>query len=139
VVRDAVRERRADVVDAEAVDEQLRQLVDRQLGLLLTHRPRARGRRRDDRLVAVEHLGEAAREPDALVVVAAVQVHLPAAGLLLGEHDLVPEPLEHLDRRLRGLGEERVTDAGDEERDLQRVSYALSTEAVPRSRASRSA
>ena len=36
--------------------------------------------------------------------VAGVDVHLPAAGLLLREHDLVPEPLEQLYGGLADVG-----------------------------------
>jgi hypothetical protein len=43
-------------------------------------------------------------------------VHLPAAGLLDRELDLVAEALEDLDRRLPRLREERVVEAGYEER-----------------------
>jgi hypothetical protein len=44
-------------------------------------------------------------------------VHLAAAGLPAGEDDLVAEPPQHLHGRPAGLREERVADAGDEERD----------------------
>src|SRR5215216_7272083 len=43
-------------------------------------------------------------------------MHLPAAGLLEGELDLVPEALEHLDGRPARLREERVVEAGYEQR-----------------------
>jgi hypothetical protein len=42
-------------------------------------------------------------------------VHLPAAGLLTPELDLVAEPFEHPDDGLAGLGRERVGQAGDED------------------------
>jgi hypothetical protein len=44
-------------------------------------------------------------------------VHLAAAGLLLGEGDLASEPLQQLDYGLAGAGEQRVVEAGDEQRD----------------------
>jgi hypothetical protein len=52
-----------------------------------------------------------------LELVAAVGLQLPAAGLGLGEVDDVAEALEHLDDGLPGAREERVVEAGDEERD----------------------
>ena len=104
----------------------------------LAHAADARRGRRDDDLVRrSKTLDEAPRQRRRLVPVAAVQVHLPAARLLGGEDDLVPEPLQHAHGRARGLGEDRVAEAGDEERDAHRCqvrSYALSTCAVPRSR-----
>ena len=70
------------------------------------------------RLVPVEDRERSARARRVrLVAVAAVQVHLPAAGLLGREHDLVAEPLEHRDRRPRSLRESVSAEAGDEERD----------------------
>jgi len=70
-----------------------------------------------DRLVAGEHVHEAARERSGLALVAGVVVHLPAAGLLLRELDPVAEALEQPDDRLAGLGEHRVVEAGDEQGD----------------------
>ena len=50
----------------------------------------------------------------AVIGIARVAVHLPAAGLLLGEHDLVPEALEQRHDRLPGGREQRVVEACDE-------------------------
>jgi hypothetical protein len=47
-------------------------------------------------------------------------VHLPAAGLLLREVDLVAEPLEQMYDRDAGRWEQRVVEAGDEERRAQK-------------------
>jgi len=68
------------------------------------------------RLGVAEHVHEAPHEGQGLALVAGVVVHLAAAGLRLGELDPVPEPLQHGDGRLSGFGEERVVEAGDEER-----------------------
>ena len=73
--------------------------------------------RRHDRVEAVEDLHEAARELLRLARVARVGVHLAAAGLLGGKHDLDPEPLEHGHGCLSDLREERVGEARDEEGD----------------------
>ena len=101
VQRDAVRERGADVLDAEHVHEELRQLVDRRTrerdahaAVVVAHEADARRARRDDRLRVPEHALEALGERPRVVLVARVAVHLPAAGLLRGEVDLAAEPLE---------------------------------------------
>ena len=143
VVGHAVREVRADVLHAEDVDEQLAELVHarpdrrdlagqpvvlRQLGqarvAVADHRG-ARSRRGDDRVVLAEHADEPARQRHGLQLVAGVRVHLPAAGLLLREDDLVPEPLEQPHHGLPRLREERVVEACDEER------YAQSAQSRP--------
>src|SRR4029079_4113770 len=56
-------------------------------------------------------------ELERLVAIAAVRVHLAATRLLDGEYDLVPEPLQELDRRSAGLRVERVAETRHEERD----------------------
>ena len=68
VQRHAVRERRADVLDAEHVDEELGQLVDRraverhaQPAVVLAHEADARRARRDDDLGVAEHALRSAR------------------------------------------------------------------------------
>ena len=100
VVGDAVRERRADVVDARAVRRAAptaRRAVSSQ-PVQLAHRADARRRRARRPLVAARRCAaKRAGEPRPPRAVAAVQVHLPAAGLLLREDDLVPEPLQHRD------------------------------------------
>ena len=80
----------------------------------------ARGRRRHDGLGAGEHALEPAGERVALVLVARVAVHLAAAGLRLGEVDLAPEALQQLHDRTPRLREQRVVEAGDEQRDPHR-------------------
>ena len=111
---DRVREVRADVGHAEDVDEELAQLVDlrrdrrdalrqarvdaavgRQAGderVIATDHRRARARRRDDGVIAGERVDEPLDERDARVLVARVEVHLAAAGLLGRELDVVAEP-----------------------------------------------
>ena len=130
-----MREGGADVRHAEPSHEQLRELehagrqvVDgaREIGVAglagqlrveLADVADARRGRRDDDLVPAEHAHEPARQRERVAPVAAVHVHLPAAGLLGREHHLVPEALEHLHRRAPRLGKDRVADAGDEEGD----------------------
>ena len=79
VVGDAVREDAPTSVDAEPVDEQLRELEHRrrlaaELRIELAHHPDARRRRRDDRVVAARRRRtKRAREPLRLVAVAAVR------------------------------------------------------------------
>jgi hypothetical protein len=64
---------------------------------------------------AAEDPDEATGEFGRLASVAGVQMHLPAAGLLSPELDLVAEPFKHLDDGLACLGRECVGQAGDEE------------------------
>ena len=96
-----MRERGADVLDLEHVDEELGQLADaiRDRRAVLAHHRDARRRRRDDVLRVAEHPLEAPGQRRALLRVARVDVHLAAAGLLLGEGDLDPEPLQQLHDR----------------------------------------
>ncbi len=77
-----------------------------------THEPEGR----DDGLVGREDLDEAPDQRDRLPLVAGVEVHLAAAGLLPRELDLVPEALEQLDRGPPGLGKKGVVEAGDKQR-----------------------
>ena len=119
VIRDAVREDCADVVDAELTDEELRQLEYVVGSVRLAQRAHARRRRRDDELVPGERLEQPARKPRGFGRIAAVQMHLAATRLLRREDDLVPEPLEHRDRGAGGLGRERVGETRYEERDAQ--------------------
>jgi len=117
VVRNPCRERRPDVVDAELRDEELRQLEDVLQPHELPHVTNAGRRGSDHRLALLEERPKAATESLGVTSIATVQVHLAAARLLGREHDLVTEPLQHLDRRAPGLGKQRVADAGDEQRD----------------------
>ena len=119
VIRDAVREDCADVVDAELTDEELRQLKYVVGSVRLAQRAHARRRRRDDELVPGERLEQPARKPRGFGRIAAVQMHLAATRLLRREDDLVPEPLEHRNRGAGGLGRERVGETRYEERDAQ--------------------
>ena len=124
---------RADVLHAEHVDQELRQLVDArghrgdlggeplvagQLGdprVVVAHHRRARPRRCDHRLRAAEDPHEAARQGDGLALVAGVEVHLAAAGLLQREVDLVAEPLQQPHDRLPSRGEHGVVEARQEQ------------------------
>ena len=114
-----MREGRADVLDAELRDEELRELEDarskHRTGL--ADHPDARRRGRHHGLEGLEDPFEPRRELLRLVPVAAVRVQLAAAGLLFRELDLVAEPLEHAHDGLRRLRKERVAEAGDEEAD----------------------
>ena len=112
----------ADVLDAEAVDEELGQLEDAAPTPVLAQvrdarRATARRPPRSPRTRA-----RSARPARRLVGVARVAVHLPAARLLLGELDLAPEPLQQLDDRPARPREQRVVEAGDEERDPHLVA-----------------
>ena len=135
VQRDAVRERRADVVHAEPVDRansvssNTRSATAGQgRGPCRRTTPTARRPPR-----GVEHALEAPRERQPVVGVARVEVHLPAAGLLLGEVDLAAEALQQLDDRPARLREQRVVEAGDEQRDPHRGgAYSALHADVPR-------
>jgi hypothetical protein len=129
VVRHAAAKAGTDVLDAAAVDEELRQLpgalgqsisVAREAGQVRANVCHARPGRRDDGLVRAEHVHEAPGEPARLVDVAGVEVHLPATRLLGRKSDGDPLMLEQLDGRLPHLRRERVRQARDEERALHR-------------------
>src|SRR5712691_9309301 len=119
LVRDAVREVRADVLHTEVRHQELRELEDapRQRRTELADHPDARGRRRHHGVETLEDAFEPRREGERFLAVAAVRVELAAAGLLGRELDLVSEPLEHAHDGLRRLWKERVAEAGDEETD----------------------
>src|SRR4051812_15140287 len=72
-----------------------------------------------------------------LALVAAVAVHLPAAGLVEWKLDLVPESFEERDDGTSGRGKERVVEAGEEERDPHAAARLERMKAIP-SRASAS-
>jgi hypothetical protein len=101
----------------------LRQLCEARVAVA-DHRG-ARPGRGDDGVVLAEHAHEPTGQRHGLQLIAGVRVHLTAAGLLLREHDLVPEPLEQPHNCLPGLREERVVEACDEER------YAQSAQSRP--------
>ena len=63
-----------------------------------------------------------AASADATSGMAGVQVQLPATGLLAGELDLHPEPLQEGDGRPTHGRLERVDKAGDEQRHAHRAS-----------------
>ena len=97
VQRHAVRERGADVGHARAGrpgTRSARTAARARRRHVLAHVADARGRRRDDDLVAARTRAPSAGQRRAVLPVARVAVHLPAARLLLREHDLVAEPLE---------------------------------------------
>jgi hypothetical protein len=134
MIRHAVGVVGADVGELELLDQKLGELehlggeglyvcgepcVPRQLGghgVELAHHAHTGAGGGDDGLVRREDLDEAPYQGYRLALVAGVEVHLAAAGLGEGKLDLVPEPLEHLDGRPAGLGEERVVEAGYEQR-----------------------
>lgn len=131
VIRDAVRKGCPDVLDAETTDEELAQLDDARdercdlplpLWLALDQRriqiangADTGGRGCDNQLGIAEDPDEPLGEGGRLAAVPGVQMHLPAAGLLGPELDLVTQPLEHLYDGLAGLRRERVGQTGDEE------------------------
>jgi hypothetical protein len=136
VVGDRVREVGPDVLDSEAVDEELAEVVDPrrdlldvsgqarvsylvgQLRELVADRPHAGGRRRDDGVVAGEGAQEAAHHRRRLFAVATVDVHLAAARLADREVDRHPEPLEQAHGGPAGIGEHRVVQTRDEQGDF---------------------
>src|SRR5262249_34693709 len=98
----------------------------------------------DHNLELAEHPHEPSCERRRGVAVAAVRMELPAARLRVREHDLVPESLEDRDRRPADLREDRVADAGDEQRDSHasahmkaQIRFSIATQATttPSSRA----
>ena len=127
VVGDPVRERGADVLDPEPLDEQLRQLeeprrprAERSPGsrdrcrapfrrTTTTARPPPRTPRRSSRTAARARLLRRDSRCSTW--------SLPAARLLGRELDLVAEPLEDRDGGLRRVGEQRVTETRGEEAD----------------------
>ena len=115
VVGDTVRVDGADVLDPEDVDQELGQLEDPLHAVPAQVRDARRGRR-DDGLEAVEHALEALDQRVAVIGVARVGVHLPAARLRLGELDLDPEAFQQLDDRLSRPRKQRVVEARHEER-----------------------
>ena len=97
-------------------DERLVAGFRRHLRIMLADH-RDAGRRRDaDDFGAVEDASEMLHQRPRVAGVAGVVMHLPAAGLLPPELDLVAEPLEHGDDRLSRFREQRVVVAGDEQR-----------------------
>jgi len=87
-------------------------------GVVVAHHGGARRRRGDDRVVTGEGVDEACHQRDALVPVAAVEVHLPAVGLRQRHLHLDALPLQHLNGRSADLREQRVVETGDEQPDL---------------------
>src|SRR5829696_2240041 len=91
----------------------------------LAHHADARARRRDYRLVALEDLDEAPDEGDGFPLIPGVEVHLAAAGLFGGEHDLVAEALEQAHGRPPRLREQRVVKARDEQGHAHSLSSSF--------------
>ncbi|PQM46503.1 hypothetical protein C1Y40_03333 [Mycobacterium talmoniae] len=135
VVGDPVREVGAGVGHLQHVDQQLGQLVQPwddaghlpgQAGgagpvgqhrvVVLDHR-RAGPGGGQHRVVAVEGGAESLRQRHTVVLVAGVEVHLAAAGLLRGEVDLVTQPPQQPHHRLTGLRVHDVVETGDEQGD----------------------
>jgi len=131
---------RVQVLVAEDVDEELAQFVGAgrhlfgahrervipeaagHVGVLMAHRADAGAGRGDDRLASVredplEDLDVVGDDRQRILLIAGVDVHLSATGLLRREDHLVPEPLEQQRRRLRHPREEHVTETGDEQPD----------------------
>ena len=129
-VRVAAGERR----DAEDVHEELAQLEgdalqaiepgtagEEPVVVVPDHRGAA-ARGADHRVEPAEDLEEAPGERRGRVREAGVRHRLPAAGLLLGEDHLRPEPLEDARRREPDPRPQLIHVAGDEERDAHRRS-----------------
>jgi hypothetical protein len=118
VVGHPVRERRADVGHAEHVDQELGQLegaggdprhrlvLRRQPRIAVTHHRHARSGGCDHRVVRGEGVHEVAQQRQRLGPVAAVGVHLPAAGLGGGELHGPAQALQDRHHRPRGVREE---------------------------------
>ena len=113
------------VVDAETPYEQLGELGGalehgmrdaEQLRVQLTDDADARRRRGDDRVEPGERVDEPPRQHRGVGLIAGVEMHLAAAGLLRRELNLVAEPLEDPARRADRIREHRVGDAGREQR-----------------------
>src|SRR5205807_10275759 len=101
------------VSDPQRPDQELRKLDDVRAddGAQLTNSTDARRGGRHHGVEAVEDAFEAVRKRQRLVPIAAVQVELAAARLVARECDLVAEPFEDCDGRLRRLREESVAEA----------------------------
>jgi hypothetical protein len=137
VVGDAVGIVGADIVEAEALGEELGELEDFgeefgdgglevgiagvrcHFGVVVADHGDAGGGGDDDSFGVLELVDEALEEGVGLGLVAGVVVHLAAAGLAWGEVDGVAEAFEDADDGLACGGEEGVVIAGDEERDAQ--------------------
>ena len=133
VVGHPVREVRPDVGHAQHVGQEFRQLPgagrDRlrrlgqrrvtgqpgHVGVLVPDRGRARPARHHDRVVALERRHMVADQRDRLPRVAAVDVHLPAAGLRPGHLHAHAQPFQHPDRGLAHLRRHAVHQARDEQ------------------------
>ena len=89
-----MRKRGTHVGYAEPVHEQLGELEHVCVAVVLAHGPDARRRGGDDDVVVAEDRREPAGERVGFLDIAAVQVQLPAAGLLGRDDDLVAEPFE---------------------------------------------
>src|SRR5580698_4345121 len=121
VITDPVREHRAHVHHAQYVDEEFRQLIDARARVdaeypeLVPDHARTGGRRRDDSVIAREVPGEFPRQPGGGLPVAAVEMHLAAAGLPGRETHLAVKPAQQRDDRPAGLRIQGVTQARDKQ------------------------
>jgi hypothetical protein len=138
VVGDTVGVKGSDVFEAEAVGEELGELVDlgKEVGdggleleiagveghfwVVVAHHANAGGGGDDDGFGMLELVDKTAEEWVSLSLVAGVVMHLAAASLAGGKVDSMAEAFKDADDGLAGAGKERVVIAGDEERDAQR-------------------
>src|SRR5881396_1358660 len=135
VVRDPVREVRADVYHPEAANEELGQLqhsrgknfdllaefrvieLGGEIGIKLAYCRNARCRRGNDEVLVREHPDEATSQIRSCVLITRVEMELSAARLRFGKLHLVTQPLNELYRRDPDIGKQRVVHAGEEEGD----------------------
>jgi len=129
---------RADILDAELPDQELRQLEDARCDLRaqLTHCADTGRRRGDDGFEIAKDPGEPACERLRLIEIPAVLMELSAAGLLPREHHFVPEPLQHGDAALDASGKSvsprHVTKSPMRIREFTELSYSTTASSRPR-------
>ena len=127
--------RGSDIRHTEACHQELGQLDDpgdeiahvtREIGVVhllgevrveLSHHGHARGRRCDDNVSLGEDPHESTSKSRRGILVSRVEVQLATTRLRLRKLDVVPEPLENADGRDSRLGEKRVVETREEERD----------------------
>jgi len=90
--------------------------------VLVPHRADAGSGRPHNDITVLEDLDVVAHQRQRLVEVAGVDMHLPAAGLGLGEHHLMAESLQQQHRGLGRVGEQGVGQAGGEQGDTHGAS-----------------
>ncbi len=126
VVSDFGRELRADVGDAEFVDEELGQLeggrwIDVEFGIEIAHHRRAGAGRADDGVIAGEDYPVTLCQWPCFVPVTCVEGGLAAAGLFRWIIDIDVQAAQHLDHGDADVGEELIHEAGDEQGDAHRL------------------